>query len=491
MTVVVHAGSPLTRAPALSDVPTSPLRKGRPFRGRDAADRESARGVNWRQLMKPNRRDIAIAPLLFLPLVLHSPPSPALQPLEMFLAGARERNPDELEARAAVLEQQGQALSALGRVLPGVAANGSYTRNQYSSAITLAQLGHPAQTVTLLPRDQWDGSATLTVPLVDLAGLRRVSAANESARSAAYRLDATWLQVQGLVAQEYYQLVADLALVAASRAALDVSREGLALARARLRAGAAGVLEVDRARADVEQQFQQLAAAELQVTLTARALDSASNVQPDVSGVVPLIDDLHPEPELSSFLNAVAALPSVAAAAASTHAAAMEADARRLALVPSIAGTFTGTGTNTPGFIGHDWSYRAALTATWSFDLTRIGDIKAQDAAVDATWARELRAALAARDAIHREWNTVTAGIARSRSARAGREAAFHAAEQARERYRAGTITQLDLLQAQRDAFNSEVSRIQADADLINARVQLRLSAGGSLLAAKDGGGYR
>ena len=352
----------------------------------------------------------------------------------MFLAGARERNPDELEARATVLEEQGQALSALGRVLPGVAANGSYTRNQYSSAITLAQPGQPAQTVTLLPRDEWDGSATLTVPLVDLAGIRRVSAANAGAKSAAYQLDATWLQVQGLVVQQYYQLVADLAQVAASRVALDASREGLALAQARLRAGAAGVLEVDRARADVEQQFQQLAAAELQVTLTARALESASNVQPDVSEVVPLIDDLHPEPELRLFLSTVTALPSVAAAAANTHAAAMEADARRLALVPIIAGTFTGMGTNVPGFIEHDWSYRAALTATWSFDLTRVGDIRAGDAAVEATWARELRAALAAHDAIHREWNTVAAGIARSRSALAGKEAAFHAAEQARER---------------------------------------------------------
>src|SRR5467141_1493407 len=194
--------------------------------------------------MKPNRRDIAIAPLLFLLLVLHSPPSLALQPLEMFLAGASERNPDELEARAAVLEQQGQALSALGRVLPGVAANGSYTRNQYSSAITLAQPGQPAQTVTLLPRDEWDGSATLTVPLVDLAGIRRVSAANAGAKSAAYQLDATWLQVQGLVVQQYYQLVADLAQVAASRAALEVSREGLALAHRRPARSTSGTVSV-------------------------------------------------------------------------------------------------------------------------------------------------------------------------------------------------------------------------------------------------------
>src|SRR2546425_13180385 len=119
------------------------------------------------------RRDIVAAVSLCLFLVLHSPPSLALQPVETFLAGAREGNPDELEARATALEQQGQTLSALGRVLPGVAANGSYTRNQYSSAITLAEPGQPAQTVTLLPRDQWDGSATLTVPLVDLAGFRR------------------------------------------------------------------------------------------------------------------------------------------------------------------------------------------------------------------------------------------------------------------------------------------------------------------------------
>ena len=98
--------------------------------------------------MRRIRGDLALAVLLFLFLVLHSPPSPALQPLETVVAGARERNPDELEARATVLEQQGQALSALGRVLPGVAANGSYTRNQYSSAITLAQRGQPAQTET-------------------------------------------------------------------------------------------------------------------------------------------------------------------------------------------------------------------------------------------------------------------------------------------------------------------------------------------------------
>src|SRR5437868_13161092 len=113
------------------------------------------------------------APLVAL-LVLYPRPSQALQPVEIFLAGARQQNPDELEARANLAQQEAQADSTLGRVLPGIAARGSYTRNQYSSEIDLAAPGQSQQPVTVVPKDQWDGSATVKVPLVDLAGFRRV-----------------------------------------------------------------------------------------------------------------------------------------------------------------------------------------------------------------------------------------------------------------------------------------------------------------------------
>jgi outer membrane protein TolC len=417
-------------------------------------------------------------------LMLYSLPSWALQPVETFAAAARSRNPDAMEAQANVSQQDAQAQVALGRVLPGVSARGVYTRNQYSSTITLP--GFPP--TTLQPYNQWNGSATLTVPLIDLANFRRVSAANVSAESSTHQLRATGLQVESQVAQDYFQLVANLALVTASKTALEVSREGLRLAEAQYRAGTAAVLDVDRARADVEQQVQQVAAAELQVALAGRALQSTSGVTPDISATVELADDLHPEPELSVFEGSVPGLPSVAAAASSTRAAEVQAQAERLALAPSIAGSFTENATNAPGFVGHDWYYQAALTATWSLDLTNIGNIRGQDAAVSAARARELRARLSAADAIHRQWSTVAAGIARSRSARVGRAAAVHAADLARQRYQVGTITQLDLLQAQRDAFSAEVSRIQADADLVNARLQLRLSTGQSLLAAHGAG---
>ena len=84
----------------------------------------------------------------------------------------------------------------------------------------------------------------------------------------------------------------------------------------------------------------------------------------------------------------------------------------------------------------------------------------------------------------HRAWATVGTNIARSRSARVQSDVSARAADLALDRYRVGEGTQLDLLQAQRDAFAADAGRIQADADLLNSRAQLRVASGGSLLEA-------
>src|SRR6266545_278964 len=154
--------------------------------------------------------------------LLVASPAAALQPLETFVASARGHNPDTRESRAALAQQRAQADVALGRALPGVSLSGSYTRNQYESQVSIPGPSGAAQTVTLTPFDQWSGTATLTVPLIDRKSFRRIAAARTSGEGAARQLDATGLQVEGQVIQDYYQLVANLALVAASNEALDV-----------------------------------------------------------------------------------------------------------------------------------------------------------------------------------------------------------------------------------------------------------------------------
>jgi outer membrane protein TolC len=409
--------------------------------------------------------------------LLAASPAMALQPLEVFIKAARERNPDAQQASANLAQQNAQAEVALGTQLPGVSVRATYQRNQY-----LQQLNLGGTNAVIQPLNQWFGNATLTVPLVDLANFQRIAAARTNAESFARTLDATRLTVEGQVVQDYYQLLADIALVATAQNYLEVSRENLRLTQAKLRAGTATRLDVDRATADVEQQVQQLAAAQLQVALAVRDLQSTTSVTPDISSAQTLTDDLHLEQDLAAFEANLPSVPSVSAAVAATRAAQQQANAQKLTLLPSIAGTFTEFATNAPGFEPSRWYWQGAITAMWSFDLTTVGNIRSSDAAADATRAQELRVRLNAGDAIHRYWQTVLADIAQSRSARAQRDAAVHAADQARVQYQAGTSTQLDLLQAQRDAFRAEVTRIQTDANLLNARAQLRLSAGNSLI---------
>jgi len=434
-------------------------------------------------MSNPPRRSLHHC-LAALALVLTLAPraSIALQQLEVFAAAARERNPAALEAGANLRESSAEADAALGRVLPGISLNGKYARNQYGAEINLATLGGPDRTIVLLPENQWSGVATATVPLLDLSNFQHIAAARTATEGAARRLDATRLDVESAVAQSYYQLVASVALVGASNEALQVSREALRLSQEHYRAGNAAVLEVDRARAEVEQRVQQVASAELQVAVASRALGSVSGVTPDLSTAVELNPDLRPEAPLSEFEKELPAVPAVTAAARARQSAEQLATAQRLTVVPSIAGYFAETGSNAPGFVGHDWSYQAGVTLTWSLDLTTFANIRRQDARADAERARELRTSLFWGDAIHQQWNTVVAGIARSRAARAGRQAAFEAAAQAQIRYAVGNVTQLDLLQAQRDAFIADVNRIQADAELANARAQLRLASGRSLV---------
>jgi outer membrane protein TolC len=406
-------------------------------------------------------------------------PAWALQPLDAFLKEARTKSPDLLEARANRAQQEGQANVNLGRVLPSLSARGIYTRNQLRVAPSFPLgPGGSNVTVTLLPLNGWDGYGTVTVPLIDLAGFTRASAASIGVDAASKQEEAMLLQVQATVAQTYYQLVASLALVDASKRALEVSKASLDLTRERLSAGTAAPFDTDRAEAEVERQVQQLATAELQVALSTRSLESLTGMPPDLSTSPILTDDLHTEVALEEFQKPDVDLPQIAAATRTRESMERQATAAKLALVPALVGNITEHMTNAPGLTGKGRLWAAQLVLTWNADLTTFGNIQVANAGAVAAQARETRTRLQVRDAIHRAWSTVQTSIARSRSARAQARVSQEAASLAKDRYSVGAATQLDLLQAQREAFGAEATRIQADADLVNARAQLRLAAG-------------
>jgi len=399
-----------------------------------------------------------------------SPPAHALQPLDDFLRGARAHNPVNEEARAEHAAADAQAGEALGRALPAISASGTYTRNEREVVLG----GAP-----FVPLNQVDGAVALTVPLLDLTRFVRVSAARRLAASAAFHEQEVTRAADAETVQLYFQLAADLGLVRAARRALEVEQVNLTMTEQTARAGTATALDVQRASAEVERQRQQVTSAELAVQLTARALASRTRVVPDTSGEPPLGDDLHAEPPLWEFLANTPLTPSVKAAALAREAANRTATAQTLTLVPALTATASERYTNATALLGgYHEAYAAALSAVWVLDLGTSQGIRARRADAVAAEAREREAQLLTGDAIFQAWSTIDADIARSRSARAQEAVSAHAAEIARARYRSGVATQLDMIQADRDAFAAEAGRIQSDADLLNARLQLRLVAG-------------
>ena len=280
--------------------------------------------------------------------------------------------------------------------------------------------------------------------------------------------------------QQYYQLAADVALVQVARNALDAVRANLKVTEEAARAGTVTSLDVQRATVEVERQSQQLTNAELEVKVVARTLASQTGVVADTAGGAPLNDDLHAEPGVDEFQATAPATPAVRAAALDRAAAERAVTGQRLSLLPALSGAASERYTNAVGFLGgHHTAYAASLSLVWALDFSTAPGIRARKAEAAAARAREEQTRLAIGDAIFRTWNGIDAGIARSRSARELRPPSapapprWHGRAIARAWERSSSSFRPIGTPSPREA-----GRIQADADLLNARAQLRLLAG-------------
>jgi outer membrane protein TolC len=398
-----------------------------------------------------------------------------LQPLADFVAASARTNLDAREATSVAEQRAAEVDVAWGRIVPTFTARGAYTHNQYEAA---AAFGGPGSSViTITPLNQLDATLTLDVPLVDVSAWRRVSAASALSDAAAARAQGTRLDVKRSLARQYFVLVGARALGAAAGRTLAAAEANVAIVAQRRDAGTGADLDVERAAAEVDRSRQSVAEARYLEAIAARALESASGLRPGAGAegdaARALEDDLHEEGPLARWEQGLGT-PAIEAAALEARAADRNASAARSALLPVLSAVGQERFTNATGFSGKSASYSAGVALTWRLDLATIATIRAQDAGSRAAEARADRARQSAQDRVHDDWQTVTASIAKSRAARAQVGASEHAARLARERYESGRATQLEVIQAERDAFGAIASRIQADADLAYARTALR-----------------
>jgi outer membrane protein TolC len=421
-------------------------------------------------------------------LLLESGQARATQPIETFLEAARTNSYEVREQTATVEQRDWEKEAVFGRLLPAASARGVYTRNQYAAVIANPMNG---ALITITPQDQVDLFLQLDVPLVDLANYQRVGQARHLAKASSHQLELSQNDVQRVVARAYYAYIGGAALVEAAERSQKIAEDNLAFVTTRHEIGVATELDRERARANLEQSKQDRAQAQLISITAGRNLETASGIVPTPVEAYPR-DDLHPEAPLSEWL-ANKDTPSDRIQAELDRAATAAKKAAKYALLPTLSANAQERITNATGFTGRTSAYTLQGMLSWRLDYSTYSTAQAQASAADVQKVRAERARRGVEDDIFDAFERVRTGIVKSESARAQARAALRAEELALARYQSGALTQLDVTQSQRDAFQAQASQIQADADLLYSRVVLRLAAGkpahvepSALVPAKD-----
>lgn len=404
----------------------------------------------------------------------------AMQPLEDFWRSARLYNENNVQAQAQTQKAQAQIRVEGGQLLPRFSAQGTYTRNQYGAAFTFPALTEGSQPVsyTILPQNQWDGSIILTIPVLDMTQWARRKVAKKSADATSAGELATRQNVEKHVAQLYFGLVGQQGILDASERSFDFAKRAEQIVQDRFDTGAASKLERQRARAETALAEQTLADARLQVALAARGLETLTHLTPE-GHAVQAADDLHAEAPLAQWLGQEPnTFAPVRAALARAEANLSGLRAARYGYLPALSVSAQERFTNQTGLNGgHHMAYLLYATLSWKLDFSLTPQATAQKAAVEESLALLQQQRRQAQDVIFEDWHRIQADVQRCQAARQAVEATRLAAELALEQYSVGAATQLDVLQAKKEAFSADIQSVQADSDLKYQRIALRIDA--------------
>lgn len=409
-----------------------------------------------------------------------------LQPLDAFVQTAKKRNDTNRQAAARKLGDEQQLRAATGKLLPSLSAQGTYTRNQFHADFVIPGApGMAATRLTFLPTNQLDGAITLNVPIVALENYARRTVAVQTMRATSAALMGAEQSTDKQVAQAYYGLVGQQRVHEASLRSLEVTTRAEVITRDRLDAGVASPLELERALADTARAQQNVTDAALQVALAQRTLETIALLAPEGDAKL-VVDDLHEELPLAHWLEEadVDTSPNVVAAKARAQASLAGLRAAKFGYMPTLAARAQEKFTNLTGLNGGHaavWSVSASLA--WELDFTLTPLRRAQAAQLESDLAAQHQVTRQTQDNLFEDWHRIRAGIDKCRAARQEARASALAASISLEQYAVGSDTQLDVLQATKDAFTADVRSIQADSDLIYQRALLRIDAGRPLVS--------
>jgi outer membrane protein TolC len=393
--------------------------------------------------------------------------------LDQALQQARQRNRAIVVERARLAQAQTNIESAWSVLFPTVAAQGKYTHNYKEVALNFV-----GQQLLLQPKEQLDGVISLTTPIIAPPAYAALKAVKAGVRASEASFAASERDLLVSVAQTFYAASISEEVVVARQSSVGVARATLKNAQTRFDAGTVTKVDVDRAELAVVRSEQAEREAELARERTYRALGTLiQETRPFKVQWQPVVPRSHDERELETALKL---RPEFRALEASFESAEASARAQGWRWAPTVSGFANARKFNYDNFARDRYSWALGGQLDWV-----LFDGGTRDAArhlAQAQAAESQSRLLVLRDSVRddladgrRQLETKQRGVeAAERSMALAKETL----ELVRVQYEAGSVTQVDLLQAQDALVASQEALAQAHYDVANADLQLRRAAG-------------
>ena len=393
--------------------------------------------------------------------------------LDEALALGKKRNKSVVAERARFEQAQTNLDAAWALLLPTIAAQGKYTRNY-----TKFEFALPAGTLLIQPVNQLDGVVSFSAPLIVPAAYPGLKAVKASVNAAEANFELSETNVLYGVAQAFYAAgIADEVLVA-RQSNIQVARATLDNAKTRLSAGTVTKVDVDRAELALLRAEQQEREARQGRDQAYRSLSTL--IQIDTPYRVKVPEALAPPPAEQPLENVLQLRPEFRSFQWSIESADLEVTTNALKWSPTVSAFGNARKFNYDNFNRQRYSWAVGVQLDWVLYDGGNRDAQRHLAAAQREEAQARASALT---------DSIRDDLANGRSLvdtkRQGVFAATRAVELAKEtidlvrtQYEAGTVTQVDLLQAQDALVGSQEALAQSRFDLAVADLTLRKTAG-------------
>ncbi|HVV51829.1 MAG TPA: TolC family protein [Polyangia bacterium] len=378
-----------------------------------------------------------------------------------------------------------QAWSAL---FPTVTAQGKYTHNYKNAVLDFGALlnayalkpgamSPPDLQATILKQEQLDGQVNASTPLLAPAAYPALDAVKKGYAASEAGYQTTEDAVLYSVAQTFYAAAAADEVLVVRRSAIGVAKATLDNAQTRFAAGTVTKVDVDRAelalvraqQAELDGRYAQEQSYRALATLTQAGgtfkVQPPESLPPEDAGDLDLA--LHLRPEFRGFV-----------------LSAQSADAQSRAYGWKWAPTLSAFGNahlgNYVGFTGDKFSWAVGAQLDWTLFDGGTRDAQRHLAAAQAAQAQAQAAALSdsIRDDLANNRSLLDTRRQAVQAAQRGADLAAETLDLVRSQYEAGTITQVDLLQAQDNLVIAQESLASARFDVAIADLALRRTAG-------------